>query len=67
MVTINQRDVDIFLQQDKKLIGNKRDLSKEIDPITLEKIIKMVESISSKGFNAEQAGGKIGVSRTTSK
>jgi len=67
IVTINQRDVDIFLHQEKKEIGNKRDLPKGIDPITLEKICKMVESSSSEGFNAAQAGGEIGVSRTTSR
>ncbi len=67
IVTINQRDVDILLRQDKKRIGHKNDLPKGIDPITLQKISKIVESSGSEGFNAEQAGKKIGVSRTTSR
>ncbi len=64
---INQRDVDIFLHQEKKEVGYKSDLPKGIDPITLQKIIKIIETIDSEGINAEEAGEKIGVSRTTSR
>ena len=67
IITINQRDVDIFLHQEKKEVGHKENLPKGIDPITLHKINNIVESISSEGINAEQAGEKIGVSRTTSR
>jgi len=64
---INQRDVDLFLRQEKKEVSHKNDLPKGIDPITLQKVIKIVETIGSGGINAEEAGGKIGVSRTTSR
>ncbi len=64
---INQHDVDIFLHQEKKEVGYKSDLPKGIDPITLKKIIKIVETIDCDGINAEEAGEKIGVSRTTSR
>jgi len=67
IITINQQDVDIFLHQDQKGVAHKNDLPKGIDPITLEKIIKIVELIDEEGINAEQAGEKIGVSRTTSR
>ncbi len=59
--------MDLFLHQEKKDIHQKDDLPKGIDPITLQKIITIVDSIDSKGINAEQAGEKIGVSRTTSR
>jgi two-component system CitB family response regulator len=65
--TINQQDVDLFLNQGKKAIHPKNDLPKGIDPITLQKINTILESIGSEGINAEQAGEKIGVSRTTSR
>jgi len=67
IVTIKQSDVDIFLHQEKKDVGRKDDLPKGIDPITLQKITQIIESISEEGINAEQAGEKIGVSRTTSR
>ncbi len=67
IVTIKQSDVDIFLHQEKKDVGHKDDLPKGIDPITLQKITQIIESISEEGINAEQAGEKIGVSRTTSR
>ena len=67
IVTIKQSDVDIFLHQEKKDVDHKDNLPKGIDPITLHKINKIVESISSEGINAEQTGEKIGVSRTTSR
>ncbi len=67
IVTMKQSDVDIFLRQEKKDIGHKDDLPKGIDPITLQKITQIIESISEEGINAEQAGEKIGVSRTTSR
>jgi response regulator of citrate/malate metabolism len=67
ITTINQSDVDILLHQEKKEVGNKDNLPKGIDPITLHKIDKIVEQISDEGINAEQAGEKIGVSRTTSR
>jgi len=67
ITTINQSDVDILLHQEKKEVGNKDNLPKGIDPITLQKIDKIVEFISEQGINAEQAGEKIGVSRTTSR
>jgi len=67
IITINQQDVDIFLHQERKGVADKNDLPKGIDPITLEKIIKIVELIDEEGINAEQAGEKIGVSRTTSR
>ena len=65
--TINQHDVDLFLHQTNKGIHPNSDLPKGIDPITLQKIIAILESIGSGGINAEQAGEKIGVSRTTSR
>jgi response regulator of citrate/malate metabolism len=37
IVTVNQQDVDIFLHQEKQEIGQKSDLPKGIDPITLQK------------------------------
>lgn len=64
---INQQDVDILLHQGKKEIHPKDDLPKGIDPITLHKISTILESIGEEGINAEQAGEKIGVSRTTSR
>jgi two-component system CitB family response regulator len=67
IVSINQQDVDIFLHQEKKKIDRKENLPKGIDPITLQKITTLFESIDSEGINAEQAGEKIGVSRTTSR
>ncbi len=67
IVTIKQSDVDIFLHQEKKDVGRKDDLPKGIDPITLQKITQIIEAISEEGINAEQAGEKIGVSRTTSR
>ena len=67
IITINQSDVDILLHQEKKDIGHKENLPKGIDPITLQKINQIIESISKEGINAEQAGEKIGVSRTTSR
>jgi len=67
ITTINQSDVDILLHQEKKKVGSKDNLPKGIDPITLQKIDKIVERISEEGINAEQAGEKIGVSRTTSR
>jgi len=67
ITTINQSDVDILLHQEKKEIGHRDNLPKGIDPITLHKIDKIVEQISDEGINAEQAGEKIGVSRTTSR
>ena len=67
IVTIKQSDVDVFLYQEKKDVSHKDDLPKGIDPITLHKISQIIESISSEGINAEQAGEKIGVSRTTSR
>lgn len=59
--TINQHDVDLFLHQRKKELHQTNDLPKGIDPITLEKISTILESIGSEGINAEQAGQKIGV------
>ena len=67
IVTIKQSDVDVFLYQEKKDVSHKDDLPKGIDPITLQKITQIIESISEEGINAEQAGEKIGVSRTTSR
>ncbi len=65
--TINQRDVDLFLRQEKKETHQEIDLPKGIDPITLKKITTILESIGGEGINAEQAGKRIGVSRTTSR
>ncbi len=67
IVTINQQDVDIFLHQEKRVIDQKKDLPKGIDPITLQKVTTILESIGSEGINAEQTGETIGVSRTTSR
>lgn len=65
--TINQKDVDLFLHQEKKEMHHQNDLPKGIDPITLQKITSILEQIDDNGINAEQAGTKIGVSRTTSR
>jgi response regulator of citrate/malate metabolism len=66
ITTINQQDVDILLHQEKKEVMQ-ADLPKGIDPITLRKITGIIETIGEEGINAEQAGEKIGVSRTTSR
>ena len=67
ITTIDQRDVDVFLRQEKPDFAQKDDLPKGIDPITLQKVTKILESIGSEGINAEQTGAHIGVSRTTSR
>ncbi len=66
ITTINQQDVDILLHQEKKEVAQ-TDLPKGIDPITLRKITDIIETIGEAGINADQAGEKIGVSRTTSR
>lgn len=66
ITTINQQDVDILLHQEKKEVMQ-ADLPKGIDPITLRKITDIIETIGEEGINADQAGEKIGVSRTTSR
>lgn len=65
--TISQQDVDRFLHQVDKTSAKKEEMPKGIDPITLEKVIKIMENVGSDGINAERAGTIIGVSRTTSR
>ncbi len=67
ITTIDQRDVDVFLRQEKHDFGQKEDFPKGIDPITLQKVINIVDLIDSAGINAEQTGAQVGVSRTTSR
>ncbi|WP_457577779.1 response regulator [Desulfomarina sp.] len=67
ITTINQQDVDILLHQEKEGVAEAGNLPKGIDPITLRKITGIIESIGEEGINADQAGEKIGVSRTTSR
>lgn len=65
--TVSQQDVDRFLHQKDKTTLKKEEMPKGIDPITLKKVVKMMENIDSKGINAEKAGTLLGVSRTTSR
>lgn len=65
--TINQVEVDRFLHKSKKDTTKKAVMPKGIDPITLEKITNLMESLADEGISAEKAGGLIGVSRTTSR
>ncbi|PHR26646.1 MAG: two-component system response regulator [Desulfotalea sp.] len=67
ITTIDQRDVDVFLHQEKHGFGHKEELPKGIDPITLQKVTSIMELIDSEGINAQQTGGRLGVSRTTSR
>lgn len=63
----NQQKVDMFLRQEKTPAFEKDDLPKGIDSITLKKIIEVVQSLGEDGINAENAGSRVGVSRTTSR
>ncbi len=65
--TISQQDVDRFLHQTSKPPSQSEELPKGIDPITLKKIMRMMENVDAEGISAEKAGTLIGVSRTTSR
>ena len=65
--TINQQEVDHFLQKKQSESLIKNDMPKGIDPITLKKVRKIMEETGCEGISAERAGEKIGVSRTTSR
>lgn len=67
MEKISQQDVDRLLRQGSQLEAGKEELPKGIDPITLEKITGLMESVGKNGISAEKAGMTIGVSRTTSR
>lgn len=67
MSSISQHDVDQLLHQQDKTTLHKDHYPKGIDPITLEKISTMIESVGAAGINAEKAGKLVGVSRTTSR
>lgn len=67
MSSISQQEVDQLLRQSDKTVPPKSNYPKGIDPITLEKITSMIESVGTAGINAEKAGKLVGVSRTTSR
>lgn len=64
---VSQQEVDSLLHQTAKRSIDKDSLPKGIDPITLEKITQMLETVGPEGISAENAGSRIGVSRTTSR
>jgi len=64
---ISQREVDLLLGKTNKSSPKTAELPKGIDPITLKKIIQIMETRDERGINAEKAGALIGVSRTTSR
>ncbi len=67
MSSVSQHEVDQLLHQQDKTTLQKDQYPKGIDPITLEKITTMIESVGDAGINAEKAGKLVGVSRTTSR
>jgi len=67
MCKLSQQDVDRLLHQSVQSESRKDELPKGIDPITLEKVVTLMEMAETGAISAEKAGGKIGVSRTTSR
>lgn len=67
MSRISQHEVDQLLHQSKQISREKDHYPKGIDPITLEKISEMIQTVGPAGINAEKAGKLVGVSRTTSR
>ncbi|MFV0438783.1 MAG: response regulator [Desulfopila sp.] len=67
MTMIDQAQVDGFLRQDTPAAATAELLPKGIDGITLNKIAAVVDRVGPDGINAENAGKRIGVSRTTSR
>jgi len=65
--SISQQEVDLLLHQADKTAPDKNGYPKGIDPITLEKVTTLIESVGTQGISAEEAGKRIGVSRTTSR
>jgi len=65
--TISQMDVDSFLHQEDIDSLTKEEMPKGIDPITLDKVTAILETVGPEGISAEKAGVLIGVSRTTSR
>lgn len=66
--TMSQKEVDRLLHQENKIVAGHAEMPKGIDPITLKKVESIFDSLGEgDGISAEQAGGLIGVSRTTSR
>lgn len=65
--TISQQDIDRLMHQSSKRTTVEADMPKGIDPITLQKVKKMLQTKPGEGLSAEKAGELIGVSRTTSR
>jgi two-component system, CitB family, response regulator len=65
--TIDQRDVDGLLHPVKPERSSQDSMPKGIDAITLEKIIKVMDSVTTDGISAGKVGKLVGVSRTTAR
>ncbi|WP_110928646.1 response regulator [Bacillus massiliglaciei] len=63
---LNQQFVDDLFNHAPKMKEREKELPKGIDPITLKKVIKVLEQTAG-GLSAEQAGALIGASRTTAR
>jgi CitB family two-component system response regulator CitT len=63
---VDQRLVDHLFKNNSQEAKKNESLPKGIDPITLKKVIKIVEQFKS-GITAEEMGGKMGASRTTAR
>lgn len=69
-----EQDGELEQQKVDKLLGSSQggksisqDLPKGIDPLTLEKIRRVLLEITAGGMSAEEVGEKLGVSRTTAR
>jgi two-component system CitB family response regulator len=67
---LDQHQVDRLLRHTRDEIppaSSSADLPKGIDPVTLEKVVQIVNEDGQSGLTAEQVGQQMGVSRTTAR
>ncbi|MDF1525012.1 MAG: response regulator [bacterium] len=64
---LEQNEVDRLLGTAQTRRAAASDLPKGIDPLTLEKVQKVLAGLSDEGISAEKAGIVLGVSRTTAR
>lgn len=64
---INQKLLDNFFGHMEAKDTPSEQTPKGIDPITLEKVVGMMNKIRNEGITAEEMGEKIGVTRTTAR